>query len=50
MIRTQARIFLIMLNKLIEYLKKHGGNRDTYLLNKLTQAREEFYKIYGVNP
>lgn len=50
MIRTQQKAFYIMLGKIIEYIRKNGGNRDTYILDKLTDVMREFIKVYGNQP
>lgn len=47
MTRTQARAALRLLDKLIAYVRKNGGNRDTYFLDALRTAKEHFVKVYG---
>jgi hypothetical protein len=47
MIRNQAHHVLMILNVLISYVRKYGGNKDTYILDGLRQARENLIKVYG---
>lgn len=47
MTRIHAHVALRMLDALIIYIRKHGGNRDTYILDALRIVREKFIEVYG---
>lgn len=37
-----------LLFELIRFIQKRGGNKDTYILNKLTECRDLLIKTYNV--
>ena len=46
MTRIEAKAFAKLLFEIIRFTQKHGGNRDTYILNKLTECRDILLKEY----
>lgn len=48
MTRTQAHVAFLIFQKLIAYIRKNGGNRDTYILNSLCETFEKFCKLYQI--
>lgn len=49
MTRTDARRFAKLLFELIQFLRKRGGNKDTYILNKLTECKDLLLETYSTD-
>jgi hypothetical protein len=48
MTKTEAKFFLVFLEQVIVYMRRHGGNKNTYQLEKLMQVKQEIIEMYGL--